>query len=387
MTAMRRICVVTGTRAEYGLLYWTLKLLKENPDVELQIIACAMHLSPEYGYTYRIIESDGFEISRKVSMLLSDDSEVGLAKSAALGTIGFAEAFDQLQPDVIVVLGDRFEILSAVQSAMFAKIPVAHIHGGESTEGLIDEAIRHAVTKMSHLHFVAAEQYRTRVIQMGEQPSRVWNAGAPGLDWLTKINWMSRNKLESELSIKLKDPVFLITYHPVTLESDIDGHAFAELLKALDEFPDATKIFTYPNADTRGRVIIDKVMEYVESHGESNKLFKSLGQTVYLSLMRECDVVIGNSSSGLTEAPALKKATVNLGDRQRGRLKASSVIDCQENEKSIALAIQQALSDEFQASLSGTHSLYGQGRASEKIATVLSEVNLHGLLKKEFFNN
>lgn len=380
----RRVCVVTGTRAEYGLLYHLLCSLRDDAEVQLQLVVTGMHLSPEFGLTYRAIEADGFEITAKVRMLLSDDSGVGIAKSIGLGVIGFADVFEKEKPDIVVLLGDRFEIFSAAQAAMCLRIPIAHLHGGEATEGLIDEALRHAITKMAHLHFVAAEPYRQRVIQLGEVPQRVYNFGAPGLDHLAKITWMSRAELEQRLGIPLRAPVFLITYHPVTLEHGNSARSMKALLAALDAFPEATIVFTYPNADAEGRILIDLLEAYVYKEKSRAKAFTSLGQRVYLSLMRESDVIIGNSSSGLTEAPALKKAVINLGDRQRGRLKATSVIDCAEETDAIIHAIKWTLSCEFRAMLSNTRSLYGEGGASTAIAQVLKAVSLDNILKKEF---
>lgn len=384
MAAKRRICVVTGTRAEYGLLYWLLCELRNAADVELQIVATAMHLSPEFGATVQVIERDGFRIDARVEMLLSGDSPSAIAKSTGLGVIGFGDAFAQLRPDLLVVLGDRFEILAAAQAATFARIPIAHIHGGESTEGLIDEAIRHAVTKMSHLHFVAAEPYRRRVVQMGEAPERVFDVGAPGLDQLVHVEWMSREELARELEMPLSRPLLLVTYHPVTLERRSPAEPMAELLAALDRFDTASVVFTYPNADTDGRVLMEMIDAFVKPRAPRVRAFVSLGQRRYLSLMREADVVVGNSSSGLTEAPALQRATVNLGDRQRGRLKADSVIDCEEQADAVAAAIAHALSEEFRARLPGTMSLYGSGGASPKIAQALRTTDLSNIVKKRF---
>lgn len=380
----RRICVVTGSRAEYGQLRWLLHELREHPRAELQVVACAMHLSPEFGLTYREIEHDGFAIAAKVSMLLSDDSPVGIAKSTGLGVIGFADAFDRLRPDIVVLLGDRFEILAAAQAALIARIPIAHLHGGETTEGVIDEAVRHAVTKMASLHFVAAEPYRQRVLQLGEAPDRVFNVGMAGLDFLGHVDWIPRERLTGELGMPLAPPLFLVTYHPVTLDADGQAHAMGELLAALDEFPQASVVLTYPNADAGGRVLIELIEEYARSRQPRARAFPSLGHQRYLSVMRECDVVVGNSSSGLTEAPALRKASVNLGDRQRGRLKAESVIDSPEERGEIAAAIRRALSREFSEKLPQVRSLYGVGGASREIARILLETTLGGLVRKQF---
>jgi UDP-N-acetylglucosamine 2-epimerase (non-hydrolysing)/GDP/UDP-N,N'-diacetylbacillosamine 2-epimerase (hydrolysing) len=333
-----------------------------------------MHLSPEFGLTYQQIEADGFAIDAKVEMLLSSDSPVGIAKSMGLGVIGFADALDRLKPDILVVLGDRFEILAAAQVAMVACIPIAHIHGGETTEGAFDESIRHAITKMAQWHFVAAEPYRKRVIQLGEAPDRVFNSGAPGLDHLQCLDWLDRSSLEKSLGISLNSPTFLVTYHPATLGQQNSVAAMNELLAALDEFPHATVIFTYPNADTGSRALIERLDQWVVANKHRAKAFVSLGQQRYLSLLRYADMVIGNSSSGLTEAPALKKAAVNIGDRQKGRLKASSVIDTAENKNAIVTAINKALSADFRADLPTTKSLYGSGEASRRIKDTLKVV-------------
>jgi UDP-hydrolysing UDP-N-acetyl-D-glucosamine 2-epimerase len=382
----RKICVVTGTRAEYGLLYWLMKEIQSDPDLDLQIIATGMHLSPEFGLTYKQIEEDGFVINEKIEMLLSSDTPVGITKSLGLGTIGFADSLNRLKPDILVLLGDRFEILAAAQAAMIARIPIAHIHGGELTEGLIDEAIRHSITKMSHLHFVAAEQYRNRVIQLGEDPKRVFNFGAIGLDYIQRLELLDREKFEKSIDFKLGSPTFLVTYHPVTLENQTAERNVLELLKALENFPNAKILFTKANADTEGRVINQLLEEFVQKNKERSKLFSSLGQLRYLSAIKHVDVVIGNSSSGIIEVPFFKKPTINIGDRQKGRLKAKSIIDCRENAEEIMNAIQKALSQDFQKVLQQVASLYGYGGTSKKIKEVLKKVDLHGIIKKNFFD-
>lgn len=384
MTSKRKICIVTGSRAEYGLLSCLMKEVAVDLDLQLQIIVTGMHLSPEFGLTYRQIEADGFTIDAKVEMLLSSDSPVGIAKSMGLGVIGFADALGVLMPDILVVLGDRFEILSAAQAAMVARIPIAHISGGEVTEGAYDESIRHAITKMAQWHFVAAEAYRKRVIQLGETSERVFNFGAPGLDCLQHLHWMDRDALEKSLEILLNSPTFLVTYHPATLGQLEPVAAMNELLAAFDEFPDATAIFTYPNADTGGRALIERLDQWVAANKRRAKAFVSLGQQRYLSLMREADVIIGNSSSGLTEGPALKKATVNIGDRQKGRLKASSIVDAAENKNAIVAAINKVLSVDFRAGLPTTKSLYGCGDVSRRVKDTLKVVEIR--TQKSFFD-
>lgn len=381
----RKICVVTGTRAEYGLLRWVMEGIRETQGLELQLIVTGMHLSPEFGLTYRTIETDGFRIDRKVEMLLSSDSPVGLAKSMGLGLIGFGEALQQLQPDLMLVLGDRFEIFSAVAAAMVARIPIAHLHGGETTEGAFDEAIRHSITKMSHLHFVAAEEYRKRVIQLGEHPDRVFLVGGVGIDNIKKLTLLDRPALEASLGFQLGSKNLLITFHPVTLENGTSAQQMAELLAALDTLEDVRLIFTMPNADTGGRVSSDMIQQFVSDHANA-RAYTSLGQLRYLSCVRHVDGVVGNSSSGLGEVPSFPKGTINIGDRQRGRLKAESVIDCSPDRQSIAAALQRLYSPAFQAILKTVRNPYGEGGASEKIVQVLRDYPIESILKKSFYD-
>jgi UDP-N-acetylglucosamine 2-epimerase (non-hydrolysing)/GDP/UDP-N,N'-diacetylbacillosamine 2-epimerase (hydrolysing) len=384
---MRKICVVTGTRAEYGLLYWLMKEIQSDVSLELQIIVTGMHLSPEFGLTYKQIETDGFRINAKVEMLLSSDSPVGIAKSIGLGVIGFADAICTLSPDILVVLGDRFEILATAQAAMVMNVPVAHISGGEITEGAIDDRIRHAITKIADFHFVAAETYRRRVIQMGEQPEQVINCGDPGLDNFRRLQLLTRDELEKALNFRLGGgPTFLVTYHPVTSGATNPQQEMQELLNALDQFPSAQIIMTKPNADAGGRIISKMVDDYSRIHSGRVHMSVSLGQLRYLSAMQHCDVVIGNSSSGIVEAPAIKKPTVNIGKRQTGRLKAQSIIDCEANEKSIVNAINKALSSEFKQTLTDTQSLYGDCNASSQIKEYLKQVRCSKEMSKIFFD-
>lgn len=382
----RKISVVTGTRAEYGLLRWIIQYIHEDPDLELQLLVTGMHLSPEFGLTYRAILEDGFIISKKIEVLLSSDTAVGISKSMGLGMISFSELFSESAPDILLVLGDRFEIFSAVAAAMVSRIPVAHIHGGEATEGLIDEPIRHSISKMSHIHFTATEEYKRRVIQLGEHPDRVFNTGAPGLDNIYNLKLLERHDFEESIQFKIGEKCFLVTYHPVTLENRTALKQFDELLMALDFFQDYKIIFTMPNADTDGRVIIDEINKYVLANSNRAVAFSSLGQLRYLSALKFVTMVIGNSSSGLTEVPSFKIPTINIGDRQKGRIKALSVIDCLPQKEAIIESISNALSQDFQKNLVHVQNPYGLGGASRRIVDVLKEVNLEGILKKEFYN-
>lgn len=381
--ANRKICVVTGTRADYGCLRWVMEDIRNTPGLELQIIATAMHLAPEFGLTYREIEQDGFFIDSKIEMLLSADTPTALAKSMGLGLIGVGEALQRLQPDLLLILGDRFEIFAAAASATVARIPIAHAHGGETTEGAFDEAMRHSITKMSHLHFVAAEEYRRRVIQLGEDPGRVFLVGGLGVDKVKKLDLLGREALEDALEFKLGEKNLLITFHPVTLEDATSAVQMNELLCALDELEDTHLIFTMPNADTGGRLLIGMVEQFVASRSNS-RAYVSLGDLRYLSCIRHVDGVIGNSSSGLTEVPSFGKGTVNIGDRQRGRLRAASVIDCEPNKRAIGAALQQLFSPGFRAAVMATRNPYGEGGASKKIVQVLRDFPLHSILKKSF---
>ena len=381
----RKICVITGSRAEYGLLRWVMQGIKDDADLNLQVIATGMHLSPEFGLTYKAIEADGFEIDRKVEILTSSDTPVGIAKSMGLGMIGFADALNELNPDLIVVLGDRFEIFSAVSAALVARIPVAHLHGGESTEGLIDEAIRHSITKMSHLHFVAAGEYKQRVIQLGEQPERVFLVGGLGIDNIKRLKLLERNTLEVDLGFKFDKRNLLITFHPVTLEKASAVKQMQELLSALAKLEDTQLIFTMPNADTDGRSLI-KMVEQFSSQYPNAHAFTSLGQLRYLSCLAQVDGVVGNSSSGLAEVPSFKKGTINIGDRQRGRLQATSVINCEATQQDISDAIYTLYSPNFQMDLSQVCNPYGEGGASNEIVKIIKSVTLDCLIKKHFYD-
>lgn len=384
MNTKRKIAIVTGTRAEYGLLRCLMEEIQKDSDLELQLIATGMHLSPEFGLTYQHIENDGFYIDAKVEMLLSSDTSIGIAKSIGLGLIGFADVFSRLSPDMVVLLGDRFECLAAAQSALVNKIPLAHIHGGELSEGAIDDAIRHSITKMSHLHFVAAEPYRNRVVQLGEHPDRVFNVGTPGLERISKAKLLTQSQWEEKVGFKLGELNFLVTYLPTTLEVNKDVATLNSLFEALDAFPYAKIVFTKANADEAGRLINSKIDDYVSRHFDRVASFTTLGDLNYLSLLQFVDVVIGNSSSGLIEVPYFKKPTINIGSRQASRLRASSVIDCFGDSQNIIEAIQKSLSSEFKQKLLNIISFYKQDNTASKIKNIIKQANLNEILIKRF---
>lgn len=383
---MRRICVVTGSRAEYGLLRWLMKEIQCHSDLELQTIVTGTHLSPEFGNTFKEIQADEFFINEKIEMLLSSDSPIGIAKSIGLGTIGFADAFNRLKPDIVLLPGDRFEIFSAAQAALVAGIPIAHLHGGETTIGAIDEAFRHAISKMSHLHFVATGEYRQRVIQLGEDPARVFNFGACAIDAINDLKLLNRHELESILNFSFSDKNLLITFHSVTLEYESAKDQFSELLTSLDQFPHVKCIFTMPNSDTGGRVLREMVKEYVSDHPNRSIAFESLGQLRYYSMMSQVDAVIGNSSSGIIEAPSFRIGTINIGDRQTGRVKAGSVIDCDPCKNSIISAINRLYSKDFQDSLKVVVNPYCNGPVAKRVVNVLQKYPLNNIIKKVFFD-
>ncbi len=386
MKNKRKICVITGTRAEFGLMYWIMKEIKDDPDCILQIICTGMHLSPEFGLTHNEIIKSGFRISKNVEIILSSDTSIGISKSIGLGLISFSEALDELKPDICLILGDRYEIFAACSSAMISRVPIAHIHGGEATEGLIDEAIRHSITKMSHLHFVSNKLYKKRVIQLGEQPKNVFNFGTPGLDNIYNLNLLSKKKFEKSINFKLSKLNFLVTYHPVTLEENTSKKQFNEILKALNHFKNAKIIFTLPNSDTFGRVVIDLINNYVQNNKSNCISFKSLGQLRYLSALKYVSAVIGNSSSGIIEVPSFKIPTINIGDRQKGRLKSDSIIDCKPISDNIIKSIKKSIGKEFISKLKKVKNIYGSGGASKKIKEKLKSVSLNGIIKKNFYD-
>jgi GDP/UDP-N,N'-diacetylbacillosamine 2-epimerase (hydrolysing) len=383
---IRKICVITGSRADYGLLRWVMQGIKDEPTLMLQVIATGMHLSPHFGNTYQEIEGDGFVIDRKVQMLTGSDTPVGIAKSMGNGMIGFADALNELKPDLLVVLGDRFEIFSAVSAALVARIPVAHIHGGELTEGNFDDALRHSITKMSHLHFVAVEEYRNRVIQLGESPDRVFNVGGLGVANIARTKLLGKDELERDLLFKFQEQNLLVSFHPVTLEPDSGVDQLTELLDALDSFPDIGLIITNPNADTGGQLMTKLIEEYTNSRANAVS-FQSLGAVRYLSTLSCVEGVIGNSSSGLLEAPSLMVGTVNIGGRQQGRIQAKSVISCEPNRVEIESAITKLLSDNFQNNIKNTQSSFGTAHTFEKIIEVIKLMPTEDLLIKVFYDH
>lgn len=377
---------MTGTRADYGHLFWLLKEIEADPALDLQLVVTGAHLSAKWGNTVQQIERDGLSIAERVPFELNDDSPLAVADSLAHSTAGLAHAFDRLQPDLVVVLGDRYEVLAAAQASLMLGIPLAHLHGGETTEGAFDEAIRHAVTKMSHLHFVAADEYALRVRQLGEHDEHIYNFGAPGLDHLTRSQIADRAELERTLGTPLGSPLFAVTYHPETLEADGGMAGLCAMLAALGKVEGASIVFTGVNADPGYDHLTQEIHGFVSADPQHRHLVASLGQTRYLGLLKIADAVVGNSSSGLIEAPALRVPTVNIGDRQKGRLRASSVIDCVPTREDIATALSKAIDPTFRGALPKNPSLYGMGDASTRIKDVLKQVDLSGITKKSFVN-
>lgn len=364
----RRVCVVTGSRAEYGLLFWLLTDLQADPAFDLQLVVTGMHLAPEFGNTVDEIEKDGFGISKRVEMLQPDSTPASIAKSVGLGVIGISDALLQLKPEVVVLLGDRFEIFAAAQAAMIHGIPVAHIAGGDTSEGSTDEAMRHAITKMAHLHFATNEESAGRIRQLGENPARVFNVGSPGLDHLRRRPLLDRAALEQALDHKLGSRNLLVTFHPVTLHADSGLAELDELLAALEQLDPSIRLwFTSPNADAGGRAMASRFSAWIDAHKDRARTYASLGSLRYLSLMANVDAVVGNSSSGLYEAPSFGVPAVDIGDRQLGRLAATSVLHCAAERRAIREAIDRALALDCK----GTVSPYGDGRATGRIIEVL----------------
>lgn len=384
---MKKICFITGTRAEYGLLMPLMKAVQEDDNFQLQLLVTGMHLSPEFGLTYQQIERDGFTIDEKVEMLLSADSASSIAKSTGLGMIGYTDALMRLQPDWVIVLGDRYEVFAATTTAFLLRIPIAHVSGGEVTEGATDDAMRHAISKMSYLHFTSTDEYKRRVEQLGESPDRVFNVGATGLDNILQLDLLSREALSESIQFDLSTPYLLVTFHPVTLESQSSETQFQAFLDALDAFPDLKVVITLPNSDADGRVIINMIQQYVKENAHRVAAYTSLGQLRYLSAMKHAVAVVGNSSSGIIETPAFYIPTVNIGDRQRGRARVSSIIDCPTDTPSVIEAIQQAVSPSFQAHCKTVKNPYGDGHTAERIMQILRKVSNETVdLKKSFYD-
>jgi UDP-N-acetylglucosamine 2-epimerase (non-hydrolysing)/GDP/UDP-N,N'-diacetylbacillosamine 2-epimerase (hydrolysing) len=382
---MRKIAVVTGTRAEYGLLSRLMRMIADDNELQLQIVVTNMHLSPEFGLTYKEIESDGFKIDKKVEMLLSSDTANATAKSVGLATIGFADAYEDLKPDLLLVLGDRFEILAAVTTVLFYKIPVAHLYGGEITEGAYDDAIRHAITKMSHLHFTSTESYRKRVIQMGEDPEKVYNMGAIGIDNIRHEKLLNQQQVEVSLGFKITDKTLLVTFHPVTMEKNTAEEQCRNLLQALNEFKDCSIIFTQANADTNGRIITRLMQEFVDNNKSRSKLYTSLGKLRYLSTLQFVKAVVGNSSSGIVEVSSFGIPTVNIGNRQKGRIQSESVINCTPDARAIKIALEKALSNSFSQFTKTIINPYEKKDTAKCIFEILKNVDLKQICQKEFY--
>ncbi|MBM7700747.1 UDP-N-acetylglucosamine 2-epimerase [Kurthia huakuii] len=381
----RKICVVTGTRAEYGALKLLINTINSDPDLELQIIATGAHLSPEYGLTYQEIEKDGFHINEKIETLLSSDTTVGIAKTIGLTTISFSETFNRLKPDCILIMGDRYEMLAVAQVALIMQIPLVHISGGEITEGAIDDSIRHALTKLSTIHFPANEIYRKRIIQLGEHPNNVFNFGDPSVENIYRLDFIKKNQLEDFFNWDLEN-FFLITFHPVTQEPRLAEQQIKELFKALDNFKNYKFIFTKSNADSEGRIINELIDEYVEDNRENAKAYFSLGYEKYLSTMKYASAVIGNSSSGIIEAPILKVPTLDIGNRQKGRLKAKSIVECKCSERNIVESLNKILQPEFNRSLKDMELYYQGENTSNKMVEVLKEIDFESKKTKLFYD-
>lgn len=383
----KKICVFTGNRAEYGLLKPLLLKLKKDKNFDLQLVVTGAHLSHEFGLTYKDIEADNFIIDEKVEILISSDTPSAITKTMGVALISFSHTIEKLKPDLVIILGDRYEALAFAIASHIFRIPIAHIHGGEITYGAIDDAFRHSITKLSLLHFTSTEEYRQNIIQMGENPNFVFNVGAIGLDNFKEIKLLKKKQVEFKISKKFKKNNFLITFHPVTLDNNQSSEQFKNILMALDKFEDTLLIFTKANADTHGRIINKMIDEYVSQNAHKAVAFNNMGQRLYLSTMQYVDVVIGNSSSGIIEAPSLKVPTVNIGDRQSGRIKAKSIIDTDYNADNIYLAIKTAISKDFKNLCKNIINPYGSGDTSSKIMNVLKSIDIQNLsLKKTFYN-
>lgn len=382
---MKNVAVITGTRAEYGLLKPLITAIDGDSQLVLQLVVTGMHLSPKFGLTYKEIEYDGFVISRKVEDGLLGDNALDITKAIGRAMIGFADAFQELNPDLIVVLGDRSEMLAAVTAAMIKGVPIAHLHGGETTEGAYDEGIRHAITKMSYLHFTSTEVYRKRVVQLGEAPNRVFNVGAIGIDSIKNLKLLNKTEFEESINFKLNKKNILITFHPVTLENSTAKKQFEKILESLDCIDETTLIFTKPNSDKDGGIIIEMIDDYVRNNANKSIAFDSLGQLRYLSALQYIDVVVGNSSSGIYEAPIFKKPTINIGDRQKGRLMPVSVINCLPETQAINQAIEKAFNKTFIKRIQQQKEMHGNGTTTPQIMKVIKSFKIENI-KKSFYD-
>ncbi len=378
----RKICFVTGSRADFGLLVWPMRAIRQTPGLALQLVATGMHLAPEFGYTFNAIREEGFEADERVEMLLASDTGAGVAKSVGLGVIGLADAFTRLQPDLVVLLGDRFEMFAAAQAAMFMRLPMAHLFGGDVTEGSIDESLRHAISKMSHLHFTSNAGSARRLNQLGEDPSRIHTIGSVGIDAIKSLDLMDRDGIGRAVGMPLGEHNALVTFHPVTVEAGRSMAELDELFAALSMLDPAFRlIFTLANADAEGRALNDRTKAFAASRPNTIAV-ASLGQLRYLSLMSQVDLVIGNSSSGILEAPSFGVPTVDVGDRQRGRERAASVFHTTSERGAIGVAISKAIRYGRQATVNP----YGDGNSSRRFADIIAGVPDFGaLLKKGFY--
>ncbi|WP_332029726.1 UDP-N-acetylglucosamine 2-epimerase [Kaistella sp.] len=382
-----KICVATGTRAEYGLLRPLMKAIQDEPNWQLQVLVTGAHLSPEFGLTYREIEKDGFVIDKKVEMLLSSDTSSSIVKSMGMGMVGFSDALQDMNPDLLVILGDRYEMLALASSALIFTIPMVHIHGGEITEGAYDDAIRHSITKMSNLHFASTEEYKRRIVQLGEDPRFVHNVGAIGLDSIKQLPLLGKNELEKELEFKFKKYNYQVTFHPTTLDKESPEIQFQILLNAIDKQLDSFFVFTKANADTGGRIINQMIDAYVSKNPDKARAFSSLGNLRFLSLVKYCNAVIGNSSSGIVEVPSLKTATINIGDRQKGRIQAESIINTKISEFEILQAFEKIKSEAFKGIVEHSVNPYGTGESTHKIMNELRKVNVEEFRTKKFHDS
>lgn len=385
---MRKVCVVTGTRAEYGLLSRLMRLINDSHGLKLQIIATNMHLSPKFGNTYKEIESDGFTIDCRVPIIdeNGDNDSVATVLEMSRGLKGFSEAYKELAPDMLLILGDRYEMLAAASAALIMRIPIAHISGGALTEGAYDDAIRHSITKMSHLHFTETERYRHRVIQLGESPDRVFNVGALGVENIKKLPLMSKEEIENEIDFKIDENTILVTYHPVTLGNRTAKDDIDDFISAVEERKDLRIIFTMPNSDTGGQFIVDAINGFVAKNVDRARAYKSLGVLRYLSVMRQVVGVVGNSSSGLVEVPSFGIPTLNIGDRQNGRIAAESVYSCAPDKDSVLEGLETILSKQFRELANVVRNPYEQDNTAEEIYKIISTYPLEGLNQKKFYD-